>query len=129
MTDTLAAMDTPIAAPAKPQATAPEKPKSDVPALVVYALRFKQKRTDVNLYITTLRLNDLLGRFQTDTCEDESFAHADEHRIRFGDVPPIVFSEVMRTPPSTGSTDLIFCRSRMREPAGTWPVKRTRLEP
>ena len=34
----------------------------------------------------------------------------------------IVLSEVMRTPPpSTGSTDLIFCRKRMREPAGTWP--------
>ena len=41
-----------------------------------------------------------------------------------------VLSEVMRTPPpSTGSTDLIFCRSRMREPAGTCPVKRTRFEP
>ena len=40
-----------------------------------------------------------------------------------------VFSEVMRTPPSTGSTALIFWRSRMREPAGTCPVKRTRFEP
>jgi hypothetical protein len=41
-----------------------------------------------------------------------------------------VLSEVMRTPPpSTGSTALIFWRSRMREPAGTCPVKRIRFDP
>jgi len=41
----------------------------------------------------------------------------------------IVPDDVVRTPPSTGSTDLIVRRSRMREPAGTMPVKRTRLAP
>jgi len=39
-------------------------------------------------------------------------------------------SEVMRTPPlSTGSTDLILWRNRMRDPAATWPVKRMRFDP
>src|SRR2546422_5178904 len=42
-------------------------------------------------------------------------------------LPIFVLEEVVRTPPSTGSTDLIVRRSRMRESAGTVPVKRTRL--
>lgn len=41
-------------------------------ALIAYAIRFRQKRTDVNLYVATMRLKDLLGRFQSDTCEDEN---------------------------------------------------------
>jgi DGQHR domain-containing protein len=41
-------------------------------ALVAYAIRFRQKRPDVNLYVATMRLKDLLGRFQSDTCEDDN---------------------------------------------------------
>ncbi|MDO8614753.1 MAG: DGQHR domain-containing protein [Dehalococcoidia bacterium] len=35
--------------------------------LQVHALRFRQKRPDVNLYVTALPLKALLGRFQADT--------------------------------------------------------------
>jgi len=74
MTDTIAAIDAPVAAPAdapKPAAAAPVK-ATEAPPLTAYALRFKQKRPEVNLYITTLRVKDLLGRFQSDTCGDET---------------------------------------------------------
>jgi len=48
------------------------KPAAEEPApLSVYAIRFRQKRPDVSLYVTTLRLKDLLGRFQSDTCGDD----------------------------------------------------------
>ena len=56
-----------------PQATPTQKPAAKKEgALVAYAIRFRQKRPDVNLYVATLRLKDLLGRFQSDTCEDEN---------------------------------------------------------
>ena len=35
--------------------------------LKAFAVRFRQKRSDVNLYVTALPLKDLLGRFQADT--------------------------------------------------------------
>ena len=38
-------------------------------ALVAPALRFRQKRPDVNLYVTALPLKELLGRFHSDTYE------------------------------------------------------------
>jgi DGQHR domain-containing protein len=43
--------------------------REDSPAgeLRASALRFRQKRPDVNLYVTALRLRDLLGRFRSDT--------------------------------------------------------------
>lgn len=36
-------------------------------ALQVHALRFRQKRPDVSLYVTSLPLKELLGRFKADT--------------------------------------------------------------
>jgi DGQHR domain-containing protein len=58
--------------------TAPEKTSpngkrtaAEQAPLSVYAIRFRQKRPDVTLYVTTLRLKDLLGRFQSDTCGDD----------------------------------------------------------
>lgn len=36
-------------------------------ALAAYAIRFRQKRPDVNLFVTTLRFGDLVGRYQSDT--------------------------------------------------------------
>ena len=56
----------------KPDAAANGKHSPGEGSLVAHAIRFRQKRTDVNLYVTTLRLKDLLGRFQSDTCEDEN---------------------------------------------------------
>jgi DGQHR domain-containing protein len=41
-------------------------------ALTAYAVRFRQKRPDVNLYVTTLRLGDLLGRFHSDAYAEEN---------------------------------------------------------
>jgi len=41
-------------------------------ALVAQAIRFRQKRSDVNLYVLTIRLKDLLGRFHSDTWEEEN---------------------------------------------------------
>ncbi len=41
-------------------------------ALITHAIRFRQKHPDVNLYVSTIRLKDLLGRFQSDTWEDEN---------------------------------------------------------
>jgi len=38
-------------------------------ALRAFAIRFRQKRPDVNLYVTALPLKDLLGRFQSDMYE------------------------------------------------------------
>lgn len=35
--------------------------------LTSYAIRFRQKRPDVNLYVTTIRFGDLLGHYQSDT--------------------------------------------------------------
>jgi DGQHR domain-containing protein len=55
-------------APPRTKTKASEEPA----ALTVYAIRFRQKRPDVNLYVTTLRVKDLLGRFQSDTCDDEN---------------------------------------------------------
>jgi DGQHR domain-containing protein len=55
-----------------PETQSPPKPSAKEGALVAYAIRFRQKRQDVNLYVTTLRVKDLLGRFQSDTCEDEN---------------------------------------------------------
>ncbi len=46
-----------------PAATTPER------ALRAFAIRFRQKRPDVNLYVTALPLKDLLGRFQSDMYE------------------------------------------------------------
>ncbi len=43
------------------------KATTDNAALTAYAIRFRQKRPDVSLYSTTLRLKDLLGRFRSDT--------------------------------------------------------------
>ncbi|HVP05061.1 MAG TPA: DGQHR domain-containing protein [Dehalococcoidia bacterium] len=56
----------------QPEATTNGKPAAHAGALVAHAIRFRQKRPDVNLYVTTLRLKDLLGRFHSDTCEDEN---------------------------------------------------------
>ncbi|MEK7248008.1 MAG: DGQHR domain-containing protein, partial [Chloroflexota bacterium] len=56
-----------------PEAITSAKPAArQAGALVAYAIRFRQKRPDVNLYVATMRLKDLLGRFQSDTCEDEN---------------------------------------------------------
>jgi DGQHR domain-containing protein len=40
--------------------------------LTSYAIRFRQKRPDVTLYITTLRLGDMLGHFESDTYAAEN---------------------------------------------------------
>jgi DGQHR domain-containing protein len=45
---------------------APARAKETAP-LTAYAIRFRQKRPDVNMYVTTLKLGDLLGRFTSDT--------------------------------------------------------------
>jgi DGQHR domain-containing protein len=73
MTDTIIATDAPVAAPTDAPTQVPEaKTAADGAPLTAYALRFKQKSKDVTLYITTLRVKDLLGRFQSDTCDDET---------------------------------------------------------
>jgi DGQHR domain-containing protein len=41
-------------------------------ALTAHALRFQQKRPDVNLYVTALPLKDLLGRIHSDTYASEN---------------------------------------------------------
>ena len=48
--------------------------KSSAPAetLRAFALRFRQKRPDVNLYVTALPLKTLLGRFRADTYRSEN---------------------------------------------------------
>jgi DGQHR domain-containing protein len=72
MSETIAPPDAPAEALSEAKPAVPEaKTAADGAPLTAYALRFKQKRADVNLYITTLRLKDLLGRFQSDTCDDE----------------------------------------------------------
>ncbi len=40
--------------------------------LTAFALRFRQKRPDVNLYVTALPLRELLGRFQADTYRSDN---------------------------------------------------------
>lgn len=40
--------------------------------LKAFAVRFRQKRPDVNLYVTALPLKDLLGRFQADTYRSDN---------------------------------------------------------
>jgi len=45
---------------------------SRTPALTAYAIRFRQKRPDVNLYVATLKLKDLVGRFASDTYAEEN---------------------------------------------------------
>src|SRR2546428_13036906 len=47
-----------------------------------FAVRFRQKRPDVNLYVTALPLKTLLGRFQADTYR------SDNRRAYQGAVPP-----------------------------------------
>ncbi len=39
-----------------------------------FAVRFRQKRPDVNLYVTALSVKDLLGRFQSDTYRSDNRA-------------------------------------------------------
>lgn len=46
---------------------APKTGAASGPVLKAFAVRFRQKRPDVNLYVTALLLRDLLGRFQADT--------------------------------------------------------------
>ncbi|MEO8458245.1 MAG: DGQHR domain-containing protein [Chloroflexota bacterium] len=70
MTDTIIAPEAPISE--APQQVPEAKTAADGAPLTSYALRFKQKRKDVTMYVTTLRLKDLLGRFQSDTCDDET---------------------------------------------------------
>src|SRR6058998_1315194 len=41
-------------------------------SLEAHALRFRQKRPDVNLYVTAVPFKDLLGRFHTDTYASEN---------------------------------------------------------
>lgn len=41
-------------------------------ALTAHAVRFRQKRPDVNLYVTALPVKDLVGRFAIDTCQAEN---------------------------------------------------------
>ncbi len=41
-------------------------------ALTAHAVRFRQKRPDVNLYVTALPVKDLLGRFDIDTYHAEN---------------------------------------------------------
>jgi DGQHR domain-containing protein len=55
-----------------PEAQPASKPAKQPGALVAYAIRFRQKRPDVTLYVATMRVKDLLGRFQSDTCEDDN---------------------------------------------------------
>ncbi len=45
----------------------PSPPASAADALKAFAVRFRQKRPDVNLYVTSLPLKDLIGRFEIDT--------------------------------------------------------------
>src|SRR2546428_6124955 len=40
---------------------------ASVGALKAFAIRFRQKRPDVNLYVTSLPLRSLIGRFEADT--------------------------------------------------------------
>lgn len=40
--------------------------------LSAFAIRFRQKRPDVNLYVTALPVRDLLGRFSSDTYRSEN---------------------------------------------------------
>src|SRR2546428_10084436 len=42
-------------------------PAVSVGALKAFAIRFRQKRPDVNLYVTSLPLKSLIGRFEADT--------------------------------------------------------------
>jgi DGQHR domain-containing protein len=42
-------------------------PSTVTAPLATYAVRFRQKRPDVNLYVTTVRFGDLVGRYQSDT--------------------------------------------------------------
>ncbi len=43
-----------------------------VQPLKAFAVRFRQKRPDVNLYVTALPLKDLLGRFRSDTYRSDN---------------------------------------------------------
>jgi DGQHR domain-containing protein len=45
-----------------------------VQALKSFAVRFRQKRPDVNLYVTALPLKELLGRFESDTYRTDNRA-------------------------------------------------------
>jgi len=40
--------------------------------LTTPAVRFRQKRPDVNLYVTAISLKDLLGRFDSDTYSSDN---------------------------------------------------------
>jgi len=42
-------------------------PSASAGTLKTFAVRFRQKRPDVNLYVTSLPLRSLIGRFETDT--------------------------------------------------------------
>lgn len=67
---TITAEPTPAAA--APAAQPKNASKGELPSLTSYAIRFRQKRTDVNLYVATLRLKDLLGRFHSDTYQEQN---------------------------------------------------------
>jgi len=41
-------------------------------AIRAFAVRFRQKRPDVNLYVTALSVKDLLGRFESDTYRSDN---------------------------------------------------------
>ncbi|MEX0682353.1 MAG: DGQHR domain-containing protein [Dehalococcoidia bacterium] len=51
---------------AEPEAKQSNGKSATVPPLQAPAVRFRQKRPDVNLYVTALQLKDLLGRFSSD---------------------------------------------------------------
>jgi DGQHR domain-containing protein len=55
-----------------PETAAAGPAAKEAGALVANAIRFRQKRADVNLYVATIRLKDLLGRFHSDTWEEEN---------------------------------------------------------
>src|SRR3990172_4391160 len=52
---------------APPSVLAANGAKAPAQTLTAFALRFRQKRPDVNLYVTALPLRELLGRFRADT--------------------------------------------------------------
>ena len=57
---------------ATPQAATNNGHSTNEKPLTTPAVRFRQKRLDVNLYVTAISLRDLLGRFDSDTYSSDN---------------------------------------------------------
>lgn len=88
-----------------------------VEPLSTFALRFRQKRPDVNLYTTAVPLSGLLGRFQTDT-----YASANPRGYQRPVTPSRLrqLSAYLRSEEGMLPTSVLFC---IRQP------QRARFEP